>query len=425
MKRFLCILAAAAAFAASCSKEGKLITAEFGQTFYTIYSHGTLDVPVTLDKAATQEVKIPLMVSGDAVKNVDFSLSSDYAVFAPGKTETVITVTDLDLTPSKSITLTLDAASGIKIGTKYVTIISLDAEEKLICNFTTSGGTLYEKLSATLTVEGVTSGKNYRAPEYLHIPVKLVGNEDGYAKVDAEEFIIPKGASSATLDIFPADNIPEDLPSDIKVIIKPDGERFIQGDTGTYTIKIESGIQVPARLAGKWVFDHIYDQEELELWFEDGMEDMTLFPFKNEGFTLEFAEAEDGTVTLTPGTTGDYAAYFTETTPIVLTTPKNYASGGIVLGKYTVQEINMFEAEETGAKSQVWTYYQITANRAFSKDKKTVGNSVIAFRLTEKGGLDMQFRDYDTPPFGTVTWWDPEKFDPDMFGFATLFKKAE
>ena len=85
----------------------------------------------------------------------------------------------------------------------------------------------------------------------------------------------------------------------------------------------------------------------------------------------------------------------------------------------------MFEAEETGAKSQVWTYYKIDANRAFSKTQKAVSNSVIAFRLTEQGGLDMQFRDYDTPPFGTVYWWDPQSFDADMFGFASLFKKAE
>lgn len=425
MKKFLCLLAAAAALAVSCNKEGNLVTAEFGQTFYTIYSHGSVDVPVSLSKAAAGEIKIPIMVSGDAAKNVDFSLSSDYAVFASGETGTVITVTDLDLTPDKSVTLTLGAASGVKIGTKYVTVIKLDAEEKLICNFTTSGGTLYEKLTATLTVEGVTSGKAYKAPEFLHIPVKLVGNEAGYAKVAAEEFVIPKGASSATLDILPADNIPEDLPNDVKVVIKPDGERFIQGDTGTYTVKIESGIQIPARLVGKWVFDHIYAQEELEMWLEEGEEDLTLFPFNNEGFTLEFTEEEDGTVTLTPGTTGDYAAYFTEATPIVLTTPKNISSEGIVLGKYTVQEINMFEAEETGAKSQVWTYYLIKANRAFSKSKKSVGDSVIAFRLTGNGGLDLQFRDFDTPPFGTVYWWDGEKFDPDMFGFATLFTKEE
>jgi hypothetical protein len=426
MRKSAILFAFAAILLVSCNKDDKLPVAEFGQSFYSIYSHSSIQIDINLSKPASRTITIPVLTSGTADIGTDYGMSSSEVTIQPGETKGCLTIMDYGLTPDKSITLSFSSFTGYKAGTKYVAVIALDAEEELIYNFTTTGSALHEKVTATLTLEGVHSGTNFRAPEELEIPIVLTGNESGYVVPAADKFVIAKGASSAKMDFTPADNIPRDLPGDVRVVLSVSGSRFHPGDRGTYTIKVESGIQVPARLVGKWVFDHIYDKDELELWFDEGKEDLTLLPLSNKDFTLEFSEDEEtGVVTLTPGKTGDFAAYFTETTPIILTTPKNYSSEGIVLGKYTVQEINMFEAEETGAKSQVWTYYKIDANRAFSKTQKAVGNSVIAFRLTEQGGLDMQFRDYDTPPFGTVYWWDPQSFDADLFAFASLFKKAE
>ena len=61
-------------------------------------------------------------------------------------------------------------------------------------------------------------------------------------------------------------------------------------------------------------------------------------------------------------------------------------------------------------------------NRAFSADTETAGAGAIAMRLRNDGRLEIHIRDYSTPPFGEM-WWDDEKFDADMFSFASTFKK--
>ena len=67
------------------------------------------------------------------------------------------------------------------------------------------------------------------------------------------------------------------------------------------------------------------------------------------------------------------------------------------------------------------SYYKLSvANRAFSSETETLGEAVVIFTLVD-GGLQVEFRDYDTPPFGEM-WWDTG-FDADMFGFASLFVK--
>ena len=86
----------------------------------------------------------------------------------------------------------------------------------------------------------------------------------------------------------------------------------------------------------------------------------------------------------------------------------------------TVSEINMFMALED-YDVHTCSYYMLSeANRAFSSEVETLGEAVVIFTLVE-GGLQVEFRDYDTPPFGEM-WWDPD-FDADMFGFASLFVK--
>ena len=83
----------------------------------------------------------------------------------------------------------------------------------------------------------------------------------------------------------------------------------------------------------------------------------------------------------------------------------------------------MFMADD-GYTKHTNIYYELqTANRAFSKTKETLGKAVIVFTVLDEG-LAVEFRDYDKPPFGD-NWGDKwnEKFDADMFSFASLFVK--
>ena len=421
MKRFLFILAAVAALAAvSCDKENKALTAEFYQNRYTIYAQSTLNVTVTLSHAASDEIKIPIMVSGDAVKNVDFTLSGDYAVFAPGETETVLTVTDLGLTPEKSITLTLGAAKGVKIGTKYVTIISLDDKETLIYAFEPSEAVMLESYTVTLTLTGTVSGKDFKATEDLTIPLSATG--EGAADIIAGPVTVKAGESKGTASIQLRDlNFSGDKLASLTV--DPAEGRYIPGDKEALTLRVR-GLQTPDKLLGTWSFDSVYDLEELELWFMEYEDDPDELPTHNEGFTLTFAK-EGNDVVLTPGTTGDFTKFFRKA-KVTLSTPVNMTAGGIKLGAHSTQENNMFIAE-AGEPYQQNTYYLLDkANLAFSADTEEIGSARIIFRITPAGDLCVEFREYtNADEFGAM-WWDGgAKLDPDMFGFASLFKKVE
>ena len=419
MKRFLCIFAILA-LALSCAKEGKMVTAEFGQTFYTIYSQSTLDVPVSLDRSSSQEIRIPIMVSGDAAKNVDFSLSSDYAVFAPGETQTILTVTDLGLTPEKSITLSLGAANGVKIGTKYVTIISLDEKESLVYSFKTSDAILLESYTVSLELSGTTSGTDFKANEDLTIP--LVASGDGAAEIIVGALTVKTGENKGSASIQ-LKNLDFSGNVSATISVDPSANRYIPGDISSVSLQVR-GLQTPDKLLGTWAFSEVYDLEEMELWFVEYEDDPDELPTHNEGFTLTFAK-EGADVILTPGNTGDFAKFFRRS-KVTLSNPVNMTTGGIKLGAHSTEENNMF-ISETAETYQFNTYYLLEkANLAFSADSEEIGSARIIFRITPNGDLCTEFREYNNADEFGMMWWDGgTKFDPDMFGFASLFKKAE
>ena len=206
--------------------------------------------------------------------------------------------------------------------------------------------------------------------------------------------------------------------AEVKLSIKEGEDRILIGNNETITLKLY-GAEIPEALLGTWTFDHVFDIEEIEEFFGDEGDDITLLPTHNEGFTITFEKDDAGIITVTPNDKGDFAKFF-RTATVTPTEPINYSSEGTVTGMNTVSEINMFMASED-YDFHTCSYYRLSeANRAFSSEVETLGEAVVIFTLVE-GGLQVEFRDYDTPPFGEV-WWDPE-FEADMFGFASLFVK--
>ena len=431
MKRILTLALAALALAVSCQKQQDAATpkAEFATNLYTVPTLGTVDLVVKLDKAAPAALSIPVSFGGTAVKGTDFSVSAESVAVAAGATSGQITVTDLGLAQDKTITATLGAGSGYALGTKYLATVTPAPLEVLIYSFKEAKTELVESATVTITITGQTSGASYKATEDLNIPVKVTGDNADAVVLSADHFTVAKGQNQATLTLTPDPEKTEELSSDVKVKVEVDrasaSRTLIPGDNEFETVKVHSGIQVPSRLVGVWEFNRVYALEEVEEWFFLEDDDPDELPTHNQGFTLTFTEDEEtGVVTLTPGTAGDFQAFF-RTCTVTLTTPKNYTAEGELMGQYTVKELNMFMGYDPEGYEEpvIFTYYKLSsANRLFDKTTQQLGESVIAFRLNEEGGLEMMFRDYDTPPFG-LNWWSDEKFDPDMFGFASLFTK--
>lgn len=432
MKHLIAFAACAAALFsfASCAKNDTMATVEFAERIYSVNIGGSVEVTAVIDKALESSITVPAVFSGSAAKGTAYTVSAESFIFEAGSTRASISVTDKGMGAEDQIVIKL-GGSDATVGTNSTCVVNLNANEKLIYNFSTSSIELVESSSVTVSFEGVESGKAYKAPADVVIPVAIDG--------DAEKFIdypatvtLAKGTSTATIELkaLPAakddkENLLAEQAVNPTGVLSLGGPDVLAGNTGEVAVKLLSSLLVPENLVGKWVFDRVYDIEELELWFMEMEDDPELLPTHNEGFELEFyIDEADGQVKLKTSGDGDFANYFRDGATVSMTTPLNPCSGATPAGKYAMMESNMFMAEELGCEEVLWFYYKLNpVNRAFSAEDESLGESVIAFRINDDGDLEMMFHDYDMPPFGEM-WWDDE-FDPDMFGFCCVLSKGD
>jgi hypothetical protein len=122
----------------------------------------TRTVAVSLSAASGQPVTVPYTVSGTAVNPDDYSIApASPLVFAPGETETTITITvmdETDIEPDETVVLTLGIPTNATLGgtTTYTETIR-DDDSGLTVSFATDTGSAAEGV-ATRTVTVALSG---------------------------------------------------------------------------------------------------------------------------------------------------------------------------------------------------------------------------------------------------------------------------
>lgn len=405
-----------ALFSVACSEDGK-ITVEFEKTLYTVHGGGSVDIAVNVSEPAASDISIGLLFSGSASAD-KYAASFDTVTIPAGETTGTVTISDIRISQEEQIVVGIvSCPSGYTPGAKSVTIVTVDAEELLVCSFATTSDNAIGSYRARIDVSGAVSGKDLSLNEDVVIPLSASGAAASYLNFGGEPHALLKAGDKVAIAEFSL-NPGFEEGAEVKLSIKEGDDRILIGNNETITLKLY-GAEIPEALLGTWTFDHVFDIEEVEEFFGEMEDDITLLPTHNEGFTLTFAKDDAGIITVTPNDKGDFAKFF-RTATVTPTEPINYSSEGTVTGMNTVSEINMFMAMED-YDFHTCSYYRLSeANRAFSSEVETLGEAVVIFTLVE-GGLQVEFRDYDTPPFGEM-WWDPE-FDPDMFGFASLFVK--
>ncbi|MDY5780855.1 MAG: hypothetical protein SPK38_03020 [Candidatus Cryptobacteroides sp.] len=405
-----------ALFSVACSEDGK-ITVEFEKTLYTVHGGGSVDIAVNVSEPAASDISIGLLFSGSASAD-KYAASFDTVTIPAGETTGTVTISDIRISQEEQIVVGIvSCPSGYTPGAKSVTIVTVDAEELLVCSFATTSDNAIGSYRARIDVSGAVSGKDLSLNEDVVIPLTASGAAASYLNFGGEPHARLKAGDKVAIAEFSL-NPGFEEGAEVKLSIKEGEDRILIGNNETITLKLY-GAEIPEALLGTWTFDHVFDIEEVEEFFSEMEDDITLLPTHNEGFTLTFEKDDAGIITVTPNDKGDFAKFF-RTATVTPTEPINYSSEGEVTGMNTVSEINMFMAMED-YDFHTCSYYRLSeANRAFSSEVETLGEAVVIFTLVE-GGLQVEFRDYDTPPFGEM-WWDPE-FDPDMFGFASLFVK--
>ena len=400
----------------ACSEDGK-IAVEFEKTLYTVHGGGSVDIAVNVSEPAASDIRIGLIFSGSASAD-KYAVGFDSVTIPAGETVGTVTISDIRISQDEQIAVGIGRCpAGYAPGTKSVTIVTVDAEELLICSFASTSDNAIGSYRARIDVSGAVSGKNLSLNEDVVIPLTASGAAASYLNFGGEPHALLNAGDKVAIAEFSLKPGFEE-GAEIKLGIKEGEDRILIGNNETITLKLY-GAEIPEALLGTWKFDHVFDLEEIEYFFDDEGDDITLLPTHNEGFTLTFEKDDAGIITVTPNDKGDFAKFF-RTASVTPTEPINYSSEGIVTGMNTVSEINMFMASEDYGV-HTCSYYRLSeANRAFSSEVETLGEAVVIFTLVE-GGLQVEFRDYDTPPFGEM-WWDPD-FDADMFGFASLFVK--
>ena len=405
-----------ALFSVACSEDGK-ITVEFEKTLYTVHGGGSVDIAVNVSEPAASDISIGLLFSGSASAD-KYAASFDTVTIPAGETTGTVTISDIRISQEEQIVVGIvSCPSGYTPGAKSVTIVTVDAEELLVCSFATTSDNAIGSYRARIDVSGAVSGKDLSLNEDVVIPLSASGAAASYLNFGGEPHALLKAGDKVAIAEFSL-NPGFEEGAEVKLSIKEGEDRILIGNNETITLKLY-GAEIPEALLGTWTFDHVFDIEEVEEFFSEMEDDITLLPTHNEGFTLTFEKDNAGIITVTPNDKGDFAKFF-RTATVTPTEPINYSSEGIVTGMNTVSEINMFMASEDYGV-HTCSYYRLSeANRAFSSEVETLGEAVVIFTLVE-GGLQVEFRDYDTPPFGEM-WWDPD-FDADMLGFASLFVK--
>lgn len=444
-KKFMTFVtvAVAALSLASCEKEGGKETPvlEFEKILYTVYDKGTVDVVIKSNVAVAEDVTIPVTFSGEAEKGVDYKIiarddkgneiaAEDVVTIEAGKTAGAITVKNISLSEKKQISVSFAVPEGYAAGTKKTAVVAPDSQEALVYSFQMARGYALESFVTTIKVTGTASGADFKAAEDITIPLSLTGEGASVLQFVEEKeteggasttsiaapvgpyAVLKAGQNSATVKF----TVPEGYSGDKEALLAVDSDadsRFIEGGDNEFVSIAVRGLQTPDKLVGTWKFSRMYtdDEDGLEFWYEDDLENC---PIHNDGFRLTFSKNDDGVVTVKPEGSGDFNNFFREST-ITLTEPMNLTADGVLLGSATAFERSLFVG-----KSHFNTYYKLSkANRAFSAKKEALGEAVIVLCLDDDG-LTVEFRDYDKPEFGEY-WWDG--FDPDMFGFPSLFVK--
>ena len=440
MKRLLSLVALFATLAlVSCKKDDEKVSLEFTKSVAVMLADSPVDVTLKASAAVEEEVIVPALISGDAVADDEYTVSSNSFKFAAGSSTATITFTPKNnLTQGKSIVVQMGTLpSGYTMGTQTQCVVTVDAKELISYSFSVEKADLLDKYKMTIELSGMNSGKNFTVTEDTKIPFKFADASTAKEGTDfeveggAKEFVVKAGTRTASVMLASKDGAIIKADEEKAVTVEVDkaalSSRFLAGNTPALTIAVK-GILKLSSLAGTWEFAEVPGIDDLKEFFEMEDDDPALLPLNNNGFTVTFVENEDGTVTFKPNTTGDLAVLFRESKIGYKKIEKN-ADGKynvniitnndyVVLSDYCTLEGNMFYEPEMSL-----TYFNLEKiNRTFSKTTEKIGEGVIAMRVNEDGNLEIHLRDYEKPPFG-AHWWDENKVDWEMFGFIYIFKK--
>lgn len=271
MKKITIALAAALAVLSACEKTPALPVVQFDKTNYILPSDEPLTVKVVSDAQLTDDVTF--ILSGTAVKDVDYSVSSEVFSFN-GTTEAEITITTLYNIEEKNIILELAGKAGsYTVGTASKTTVATTPQGKVVCSFAETEYVMgLDAITVSVKLTDPETTKAFKAESAIKIPFAVEGTAvagTDYEVVGGENFFVAeKDATVAKVEIKSLHaSLPATVPT-LKIKLMEDNPRFLVGVNKVADITFFDVTKSLASISGKWAFSSypIKDDPETDGW---------------------------------------------------------------------------------------------------------------------------------------------------------------
>lgn len=406
----------------ACSDDDNSSGAElsFSRSIYILPSFGSLEVELRVSQAPATTLVVPVQIEGSAVLGEDYEVSGKEFVFQPNATSATLQFTPKDnLTEGREIRLSISPVEGYRLGSKKVAMIPVETKERIMYSFTSSYSRMLSEVEVWVELQGEISGKSYRAPSDISIPIEVAPSSTAVLGTDFElpasmtSVTIPANSRNTRFVVKVAEDAEDYAGKEAILNLKAPTENtamFYPGSFSSYILKLD---QVKfTDMLGKWKPVEItsYDAYIMgEIPEEDWA--YSLPENNDDGDYLEFVHEEDGTDRIIPHLTGDLKSYFCN--------PEGHK---VVFDHVEKNIIDWGTFEYYDAP-----YYIISqVNKLFSRSKLELGDVFLGIDKIDDNNIVLYFHEYIPTDFFSQTYKDyGDWFSADFFGITYTFTRIE
>lgn len=352
------------------------------EPYYTLAKDSVI-IKVNADVAPTEDVSIPVVFGGTAVKDYDFTASDSVVVIKAGETEgsfVVKRVVENISSENKELYVNLKSApNGYRLGLMNYASVTLLSNEGVLMSFneSTAEVSIWGDITINLTS---MSGSSYRCKTATTFklevdPSSTAVEGEHFEFVDGAQITVPKNRYKGTTTLR---CIKHEEGHDKLVLRLADKDGYGIGNIGTITITLNG----QDNFTGTWQLSSI-NTDEISQYY---VEDESKAPKGSDKDQITFSGSEAPlSYTFTPNLEGDLKNYFGNETRTVT----------------WLEDTQMVYQMEMGATRYVSTLEIPNVNVNFSSTYTDLRTAKVAFRLFENQGEQMlECSIYDWEPQG-------------------------
>lgn len=318
MKKIFSIMLAATAIFAACEQLQTLPEVSFTSALPVVADGDAVFSIAVNNYEGTEPVAIPVVVAGDAVENVDYTISAKEFVVGGESPITSITVSTLNFGSNKKVSLTLTPPAGWNLGQYATSEFSL-AEKLGWISFEGKTANMTDKVVVTMGVyDGEGKSLTLENGEEIEVTVDTENSTavEGthFAFAGEKKITVAAGSNKGTVTLNMLGEEVVEGADKIVLVLNP-GNKYEIGNTQKITIQIVGAEW--NRLGGTWAVVGLErDRAYMEMMWSSGCTGYEYIPDYSVADNGVMANKDDKIVidmaagTFTPSFTSTFKDYF-------------------------------------------------------------------------------------------------------------------